>query len=364
MFQQSDYHNAGQCCQDTSAFDYYKPYDNQLPYDGSSAVCCGGSLSSFQQVIQFSALPGNSQPACCLGNTATITYDATKNTCCNGSLQPLGMGCCSGVSYELATQGCCGDSVYTLSDQTCCADNSGGIVSGGPGQLCCGSGSSVTSYDPSTQGCCGSTPFNLDEQICCDSAVSPITDPNNPPQCCGSQSYDAKAEICCNDALYPNGEDVACCGYGTYDTNGNACCLGHSGPGNTCCYDQAYFSTSGRFCCGNKTLLQYNPNIDLQCCGPDGDFYYALSNQCCNGVVSPLNTCTSQVPQICCDGQCGDGDSCCGNQPYFSSSGQFCCGDTTLYPFYVSVNFQCCGSQVYVPPGESCQVVDGIPTIV
>ncbi|XP_063775500.1 usherin [Pseudophryne corroboree] len=123
-------------------------------------------------------------------------------------------------------------------------------------------------------------------------------------------------------------EDV--CGDKCYNPYTQVCCRGvlHDRRDGYECYEEEYIVSSDdspHICCaGQIHVIQ-----------PD--------HQCCGGYYMRI-----PAGEVCCYDRtqnavaAGDGDSCCGGNPYWSSGHQICCGDS----LYDGFNQRCCGGKI------------------
>jgi hypothetical protein len=116
-------------------------------------------------------------------------------------------------------------------------------------------------------------------------------------------------QVCCDGRVTPGN---ACCGSVGYDQNRVMCCDGKI----------VYKSADYRQCCGQSS---YNPDKQVNC--------YIILKQ--TQIV---------LAQICCDSTIsGNGDKCCGSNPYASAKQICCAGQISYTP---SGNIRCCGTKV------------------
>ncbi|CAN2387435.1 maintenance of animal organ identity [Pristimantis euphronides] len=194
---------------------------------------------------------------------------------------------------------------------------------------------------------------------------------------CGEKCYNPPHQVCCRDVLHDRKDGYECCQQdyiASMDNASQTCCEGQVHmvkpdhhccggyyvrlhAGEVCCYDRTQNRASigdGDSCCGDDPYSTAGPQI---CCG--GSLHDGFTQRCCGGRIIP--------PDFTC---CGDeregslyrrslGMSCCG-QDYVNVSDTSCCaGPNGQFKAHLKLNngipLKCCETELITQEEECCK---------
>ncbi|XP_075719450.1 usherin [Rhinoderma darwinii] len=194
---------------------------------------------------------------------------------------------------------------------------------------------------------------------------------------CGQKCYNPQRQVCCRDVLHDRKDGYECCEQDYVASMANAsqiCCAGQVygvksehqccggyytelHAGEVCCYDKTQNRVSignGDSCCGKNPFSTSGLQI---CCGES--LYDGFTQRCCGGRIMPRDF-------ICCgDEQEGSlyrpllGMSCCG-QDFVNVSDTTCCsGPNGQFKAHLKLNngipLKCCETELIIEEEECCK---------